>query len=253
MKLVEYKDAPEYMQYEYVYKGYRILNNYKDCFKSIFKLHNETFNIWSMIFINGLSLFLTSLNPIIGLKILTFSALIHLPFSLGYHIFMPLGKDVSIYWRKLDVSFIFISSIFLALALDFYIFPLPIILIHITMTTTVAYIGINNFWKTSNTSKIDHAKHCYLLLFIVICYYFPILCKVLYDLIIIKQVTKSAIIGLFIPIVLFICGFSFAKEWPQYLFPGKFDLVGNSHNIVHITAGIAHILEYLFILENYLL
>jgi len=251
MEILNYIQAPKYMQYDYVYTRYRVGGNWKDCLWSVFAIHSETFNIWSMIFINIFSLYLMVQNPVIGLISLTSSALIHLPFSLGYHIFMPISERVFILWRKLDVSFIFIASIFLTYALDCYIFPWSVTVMHIFFTVLVAYEGINNFWRCSNQAKIDHLRHTYLLSTVILCYMFPVICKIVYDIAIKNEITNSVIYGILLIKVLLLCGYAFSKEWPQILFPGKLDLIGNSHNIVHITAAIAHILEYLFILENY--
>lgn len=203
-----------------------------------------------MIIINMVSMYLTTINPIPGLFLLTFSAMVHLPFSLGYHIFMPMSEETFIQWRKLDVTFIFIASIFLSVSLGYYIFPPSILVILLAFTVIVAYEGITNFNKHSNQAKINHVKHSYLISTIIVCYMFPVLYKLCYDLFILQQLTNSVVYGFCLIGTLFICGYAFATEWPQRLYPGKLDLIGNSHNIVHITASLAHILEYLFILEN---
>ena len=45
--LFKYEQIPEYLRSEYVVSGYRCHYNFWDTFFSLFKIHNESFNIWS--------------------------------------------------------------------------------------------------------------------------------------------------------------------------------------------------------------
>lgn len=51
--------------------------------------------------------------------------------------------------------------------------------------------------------------------------------------------------------VLQLGGWTFAAGFPEKQFPGVFDLVGFSHQLMHVAVMVAHILEYLFVWNLY--
>jgi adiponectin receptor len=42
-----HQEAPEWQQHEYILTGYRIKFSYSQCTQSLFKVHNESLNIWT--------------------------------------------------------------------------------------------------------------------------------------------------------------------------------------------------------------
>jgi len=46
-------------------------------------------------------------------------------------------------------------------------------------------------------------------------------------------------------------GWAYAHSFPQKYFPGVFDLVGASHQLMHLAVIGAHILDYLFVWEMF--
>ena len=119
MKCLDLSDAPVWSHIPYVKSNYRPVSTYKECIQSLFQWHNETSNVWTMILINFASL-LTCVYIILVLKppvywpfiLLYTSSLVHLPFTVGYHLFIPVSQDVCIFWYKLDFSFIFVGTTF---------------------------------------------------------------------------------------------------------------------------------------------
>lgn len=51
--------------------------------------------------------------------------------------------------------------------------------------------------------------------------------------------------------VLQLGGWTFAAGFPEKQFPGVFDLVGFSHQLMHAAVVVAHVLEYLFVWHLY--
>jgi predicted membrane channel-forming protein YqfA (hemolysin III family) len=50
----------------------------------------------------------------------TLSAVLHLPFSVGYHLFMSMDEHTFNVWRRLDIMAIFNVSILLTFSLPYY-------------------------------------------------------------------------------------------------------------------------------------
>ena len=49
-RLCTYRDAPEWSVHnQYIHTGYRTNFTFKDAFKSVLMVHNETANIWTHI------------------------------------------------------------------------------------------------------------------------------------------------------------------------------------------------------------
>lgn len=163
------------------------------------------------------------------------SAMVHLPFSLGYHLFMPINKSVFETWRRLDLTFIFIASCPLTLALCYYAVPWPVTCILTGIMCLVSCIFVlfkKNIKQSTNALFITIA---------VACYTFPMI--------------ASAFLGktsFWYPIAtlgsLLVSGLLYTNCWPERFFtPGTLDLFGRSHHFVHILIGLAHVIEFIFI------
>ncbi|KAK6618592.1 hypothetical protein RUM43_012983 [Polyplax serrata] len=114
-KVVSYKTLPQWLQdNDYLYSGHRPpLPSYYACFKSIFRLHTETGNIWTHLlgcvaFI-GIATY-TLMRPSVELKLqekLVFGAffvgaIVCLGFSFAYHTLYCHSECVSKLFSKLD-------------------------------------------------------------------------------------------------------------------------------------------------------
>lgn len=88
-------NVPDYLKSEGIQTGYRICKDYKSCLKSLFYFHNETANCWTMIItaIMSTCFFIFAVNQIdskidqIPFILFWLSCVLHLPFSVGYHLF----------------------------------------------------------------------------------------------------------------------------------------------------------------------
>jgi predicted membrane channel-forming protein YqfA (hemolysin III family) len=125
--------APRYMQYSNILSGYRVGGTYMDCFESLFRWHNETSNIWTMI------ICLCSVTSFILYTVFTFEMdeydelvfvmllmchVIHLPLSIACHLFVPINMNVADFWRKCDVGAIYLVGILKSISLSYHSFSL---------------------------------------------------------------------------------------------------------------------------------
>lgn len=234
----------EWMKFPHIEKGYRTgVTNYKHALFSLFSIHNESVNAWTMITSNFIACGLffytvkyinTDLTPFI---IFFLASCIHLPFSVGYHLFLPISEKTRDFWRKLDITFIFISGTLFAFAFGYFVFDIHILLffILIGVCLTCKYISLQTFNRTQITKLIG---------LIVLLYLFPMFFKAIRDM----DLT-AFIYGISVTILLTISALCYATSWPECSYTGTYDIIGNSHNILHMGIMIAYILEYMFILH----
>ena len=63
-----------------------------------------------------------------------------------------------------------------------------------------------------------------------------------------SQATYGLMLALATTLAVWLGGSVFyAKHYPEKLYPGIFDLVGSSHNLMHVLAFVAHGLEFKFL------
>ena len=259
MKLLESnltdKDIPEWLRFPYLTTGYREGGSYKSCFKSIFALHNESVNAWLMILASIFSIsaliyimFKNNLTYVqqIPFYLLTASALIHLPFSVGYHLFLPISPLIYNKWRRLDISFIFISSCLLTPALCFFVMPYWATFLVTSIAVIVTIIAILRISRFKAGESLQRKQYILFIGIIVCIYYFPIAFKAVKD-ILHRKFTVAIASAIIIPVVLLLGSFVYSKAWPESAYPVTFDLFGSSHQIAHIAILVAHIMEFFFI------
>ena len=115
------KDMPLHLQSKYLFRGYRLGGSYTGGLYSLFKIHNETFNAWSIlisipissyIFMDFFYSFLYdfSLQYQFPFVLLWISIIFHVSMSVCNHLFLPISKSVSNKWRKFDLCSMSISA-----------------------------------------------------------------------------------------------------------------------------------------------
>lgn len=253
-------DIPEWLRFPLMKVGYRMGGNYESCIRSLFMWHNETINAWTMIAISTFSLAfmvycLLELSPKSG-DILPFlsmflSVFAHMPFSVGYHLFMPISQNVYNKWRKLDIMFIFVASCFLTYSLCYFIMPRIITLLITGVAIVVSFSAITKTRQLAPGQPMNRKTHTMFIATIVSVYYIPILYQGIKDLL--DGLLSIAVVTMFfVPMTLLLGGYVYAKHWPECRYPAKFDLIGRSHQILHVLAGFAHAMECFFLYSVYL-
>lgn len=240
-------DIPKEYRILHVKSGYRWHGNYKDCMISLFKWHNEILNIWSMIAMNITS-FMLLLNLVNFLPLdptpfylLYISSFIHLPFSVGYHLFLPIEK-VNEQWYKLDLSFIFISVSLIVFAMSYYVLPTIYILFLLTIVSIFSLTCIYNITISPRCCKKGtNAKYVSIITSFM---FVPIVYQIC-----IEYPNHYEILGISSCILFsLICG---VISYTNPLIQKKLNMssMDIAHTVMHVMVLVAHIFEYIFILH----
>lgn len=266
LKIMQYglhvSQVPAWLRFEELTTHYRLgPATYAQALCSLFRAHNECINAWTMIVASVLSTValayvLAVVKPtrgddLVPFVALWFSAMIHLPFSVGYHLFMPISPDACNLWRKLDIAAIFASSCVLTFAIGYFVLP-KTLLVAITLcaalVTVIAWARIARF---SMSTPLEKRSLATFIGSIVLIYLAPMLLQSARDLVRLRRVTMPVAATLGVLVSLFVGGMTYVTSFPERFFPGTFDLVGSSHQIMHVAIAAAHMCEFAFILGCY--
>jgi adiponectin receptor len=254
-----HNDAPEWTTYPDVLTGYRpVGGTYLQLLGTLFTLHTEMLNAWTMILaslFSSLGLGFAVSQGVHGVDMVVFtmfwlSAIIHMPASVGYHLFMPMSLQVCNYWRRLDIMCIFAVSVPLCFCTSYYVFSLYVTCSLTFLASCVASWAISKVHKLQDGQALENSKHAMFIGTIVFLYYLPIAYQGLEDFLK-DEYSVSILVATLLPLNLGFGAWAFAVGFPQVYAPGRFDLVGHSHQVMHVTVVVAHVLEYLFVYSNY--
>jgi adiponectin receptor len=225
------------MEFQHITSGYRRpCDNVSIALASMFTLHNETINAWSMVFGVITISILTSIHPDPSMfHYLHIIALwIHLPLSFVYHT-MTCSPKYSMTLRKLDVIGVLIASDIIAFTLSGLVFGFMHFMtwfLSICGFCLIVYQYYNFYVKTTqksidNESRLQTAK---ILGLAVVIYNVPIIYLLVAPKIAsyVKLLCCIEVIAVSSAAILYVTGY------PESQYPGRFDLVGNSHNLAHI-------------------
>ena len=252
------ENAPTHAVYPHVLGSYRSGGSYTDNLWSLFQLHTETINCWTMIIASALSvacttfLSITTLNPSAVPVFVAFTSttVLHLPFSVGYHLFTSMRRQVFNKWRKYDVIAIFNVSVILAFSLSYFVLPWWGCLLNTSVAGLVASTATWTFWKTPDDVDLDPSKQSVFVASIVLCYWFPMAFALVRDSIQLTFTVSSGS-GVGVVVGLMLSGWAYSSAWPQRHFPGVFDVWGHSHQMMHVGVLVCHALEFAFLWDNW--
>jgi adiponectin receptor len=189
-------------------------------------------------------------SAVTGFVFFMLASIVHTPFSVGFHLFMPVSQKVFNLWRRLDVCAIFAGSVCFTVALSFFVLPLWGTLITSAIAVVLAAMAMSRFWQTPDDQALDYTKHAAFVGSIIMCYWFPMVFAIVRDSIgAVFSLSTGMALGEFVCLIL--GGFAFASMWPQKFYPGKFNVWGHSHQMLHVAAMMAHGFKFVFLWENY--
>lgn len=252
-------DAPSHAVYPFVTGRYRSGGSYIDNIKSIFRLHTEFVNAWTMIIASTASVLATSFVSVMGIldkeAILIFatftaSAVLHLPFSLGYHLFMSMDVCTFNMWRRMDVIAIFQASVLLTFSLSYFVLPWWGCVLNTFIACGISSLATIRFWHIPVDHVINGGQQSAFVGSIISCYCFPMVYGLLKDATRL-QFTMTTVTALGVLATLAFSGWVYASWWPQRRAPGRFNVWFHSHQIMHIGVMVCHALEFLFIWDNW--
>lgn len=245
------RDVPEWLRFPYIMSGYREGGDHYSCFLSMFKYHNECFNAWSMLVEALVSVCMTcwvlvSHRPT-GLDALPFvcfclSCILHTPWSFGYHMFIPISREVSTWWQRMDATFVHVMSALLTFSLSWNFLSPTTTFILCIADIVIVFIGIKDIFSPQSKNN-TRLRKVLIMGLSALGYLIPVLMKLC---------TRFDIVTLMIPVSLLCGAFAYAFHFPERFAPGRFDAFGNSHHVMHLGVIIAHIAGFCFIFNNFL-
>lgn len=115
-----------------------------------------------------------SITALIPFLALTAAVLIHMPFSVGFHLFRGINPEVYNLWRRLDQIFIFLVSTLLAFGLSWHVYSSWWgITINTAAAMTVAVFAIRDLWGLEPQFQRHRGLVVVFVGCIVLCYWFP--------------------------------------------------------------------------------
>ncbi|KAI8969297.1 hemolysin-III related-domain-containing protein [Mycotypha africana] len=243
---------------QYVLSGYRFYRSSRECLKSLFKIHNETLNIWSHLlgffFFSYLSIyaFKTNFPEASSRDIAIFSAfcissLTCLLCSSIYHTFIcHSARHIKSFTATLDyigITFLITASISIVIHFGFYCDPIPKHR-YMIFSGLIGSIGIIlPFFRFFDTKRYRPLR---IGLFVAMAFssVVPLL-----HLMTVKGVlvTAAFLKPALVSALMYICGVViYGKRFPEKFFPGKFDAAGmTSHAIWHLFVCLGIFFHYL--------
>lgn len=275
-------EAPAYVTYPYVLHGYRTGGTYTRCILALFEWHTETLNAWTMVWASCLSVYLlchalaTLDTHGSGIKdgvpatyypgvpdqlpfwLLTTATLLHAPFSICFHVFRGMSPYIYNLWRRLDQVFIFQVSQILTAGIAWFVYETWWgAALNIAASIVIASLGTRDIWAMPSDYRRNRAHMVVFVGFIALCYWWPMGVQAARDCSVWLWAPAGAAsppaaatyyaIGALAS--LFAGGLVFASGFPERAFPYVFDIVGFSHQWMHVAVMAAHAFEYAFVLE----
>ncbi|CAH8526711.1 unnamed protein product [Schistosoma mattheei] len=263
-RVVHHHSLPHWLKdNDYLLRGHRPqLPSFRECFRSIFRLHTETGNIWTHLigFVCFLVLSISFLvHPGLNIhwqekmvvQVFFTSAILALGFSWLFHTVYCHSERVGKLFNKLDyvgISLLVIGSFIPWIHYSFYCynsFKLVYILAVLILGGFCAFVCTQDYFL-SPTYRAARA-----LLFIALGLSGVVPC-VHYILIedLQEGVHYSALGWLILMAVLYISGATiYALRIPERLYPGKFDIWFQSHQIFHVFVVLAALVHLNGIME----
>lgn len=228
-----------WQRFPYLVKGYRSGGDHVDCVLSWAQLHNETANIWIMLLSVGvgLAVFTKSVAGVpLGLAFTPFAAafigqMAHAPASIGYHTFMCMSKQTASSWRKADLCLIFLMNVCATYALGYFIWGFRGALLSAACVAVPAAYACRHILRMQPGEPLDRKRVVGMLALTNLGYYVPVLYRGALAVLAGRAWPEFAAAALMV-----VChgasGLAYATHWPQCRYPGRFDYLGYSHNIL---------------------
>lgn len=144
---------------------------------------------------------------------------------------------------------IFIGSSLFAVSLSYVVFQWWGVMIVGLFASGISLVASVHFWRLPDDHALDNTRHSMYVGSIILCYWFPMLYALIRDSIIGQFPLSSwMVIGEVVSII--VGGYAFAFSLPQKYAPGKFDVFGHSHQMLHIAAMVAHVCKFFFIFSK---
>ena len=249
INIVQKSNVPPWLHVPFINSGYVVPGiSCDECWTLLFHKTNQTVNAATMLCgalistILWLWVVFCYKQKIAVFTIFYISCIVHTPFALGNHLLRHQNKNEYRRWKNLDICFIFISSIFLTLALSWYVFG-PMISLFLTFSSATLFlhniVGVKHCGLGHDVNKRKHVTN---LVGVVLIYLAPVVWG---------SITHTGAVrhlGIGIVSCLLVSMLIYLSSFPEKYYPNTFDIYGASHQLLHIGVITAHVLEFFFIL-----
>jgi adiponectin receptor len=254
MNILDIVAVPDYLQTnQNIHHGYRHELSARQCVVSVFEVHCETGNIWTqlipgIIFAGLCSAQLRNDNNF-SLDLFVYSAIVVMGYftSAAAHTFSPVSRTVKLRMFKCDHTTIIVCGCACGImhwryALHGFNHDIAVLAEELLIASTLVAIVI--FWMLppSWLGAAGRLLRTVCVLVVLLGGNFPVL----------QHTALQGIDPLAVsPFVLFVVGGLFYLfQFPERLWPGGFDIIGHSQQILHVCFGFAHVIQYMFISNN---
>lgn len=236
---MSYRDeqVAEYVRIPYIKTGYRKGGSVMD----LFRWHNETMNMWSLLVIPVISIFIYSMygwgEPVLFL--LPLHGILHVPFSVGNHLFRELDFVTHTRWRMLDLLATHVSSFILCVAFGYYFYSRfvysVVLCLEFIICSYLVWLERVHYGCVKRGEEVEWNRGMKTLLvgIEVFVYLLPLLYRG-YTV---------------VPLSLIVGGITYGMGIPERYYPYRFDYVFNGNHIMHIMLLVAHVGEYSYMLD----
>jgi adiponectin receptor len=262
-------DAPSYTTFPNITSGYRSGGTYTRCLLSLFELHTETLNAWTTIVGNAISVAMlvatlrrervTCAADAAPFLLMTFSGLLHAPFSTGFHLFRCMNPSVYNLWRRLDHVFIYVMCWPAVAALSWFVLPPPLTLAAFCAAGVLARRAAKGIWGLKPHVQRDRreiVRAAGEVGALVLLQFAPMVLQSARE--VLKGTARqwpsaqgagglvvAGMVG--VPASLLFAANVFAAGVPERWAPGKFNLCGSSHQLMHVGVIGAVVSMYAFL------
>jgi len=255
-------EVPDWLRdNDFIHSGYRVRFSASLCLKSLFKLHNETMNIWSHLL--GLVLFSVILVSTVlfvvpfGHETITWhdrlvfvifiaSAQICLACSTLFHTFFCHSPGALQFLGRLDYSGIAVliaGSFVPAVYYGFYCKPT----LQVVYITLISIFGICTIvvmmMPNASSNKYRHLR-AILFSTMGLMGVFPIIHRFIIYGPFSDQVQATLDRLLWMGFFYLVGAVLYAMRIPERFWPGKFDIIGHSHQLFHVLVVVAAVVHY---------
>ncbi|XP_017035937.1 adiponectin receptor protein isoform X2 [Drosophila kikkawai] len=258
-KVCHYKNLPKWLQdNDFLHRGHRPpLPSFRACFKSIFRVHTETGNIWTHLlgciaFIGVATYFIT--RPSVEIQTqekivfgaFFIGAIVCLGFSFAFHTLSCHSVEMGRLFSKLDycgIALLIMGSFVPWLYYGFYCHYQPKV-IYLSVVCVLGVLSIVvSLWDKFSEPGLRPLRAGVFMSFglsgVIPAIHYSIMEGWF------SQMSRASLGWLILMGLLYILGaLLYALRVPERWFPGKFDIWGQSHQIFHILVIAAAFVHY---------
>ncbi|KAK9802032.1 hypothetical protein WJX73_003656 [Symbiochloris irregularis] len=254
LRLAKFQDAPAWIQRPHILTGYLLGGTpLPAAAHTLFGWNNETLNAWTMILgiisaLTGFAMAWANFPQRLEAPVLmVLSALPHLPASIRLHCTIGVSEQVRDFWRTMDVFFIFTCAVPRAAALGWHVFTARASFQAFMVVSLLVYMYC--IYSTMFARRIKDIPKPILakdVTVTVVCYTFPVATQAGRELLASRPGPACALY-LAVVVLLVLGSSAYSKKWPERWAPGRFDLLGNSHQVMHLSVVVEYCVEWLFV------